>query len=110
MQSNIQQQLQAYYPRIALFKNDSLGVLVASEVFKDEQLIDSLKQQSFEIDGVKQFLNVRILVMQLDAFPEHSAEQIFNLAESTLSEEKSQMAELLVILLKALKQSHAVTH
>lgn len=106
MQSNIQQQLQAYYPRIALFKNDSLGVLVASEVFKDEQLIDSLKQQSFEIDGVKQFLNVRILVMQLDAFPEHSAEQIFNLAESTLSEEKSQMAELLCY---SAKSTEAIT-
>ena len=68
---------------------------MSSHAFEDESVVDSLKRQSFEIDGVKQFLDVRILVMQLIAFEDHNAEQIFNLAESTLNDENTQRAELL---------------
>ncbi|MCG9707526.1 EAL domain-containing protein [Pseudoalteromonas sp. Isolate3] len=95
MRENILQALAPYHPRIAVFKSDSLGVLVSSHAFEDESIVDSLKRQSFEIDGVRQFLDVRILVMQLIAFEQHNAEQIFNLAESTLNEENTQRAELL---------------
>jgi EAL domain-containing protein (putative c-di-GMP-specific phosphodiesterase class I) len=95
MRENILQALAPYHPRIAVFKSDCLGVLVSSHAFEDESVVDSLKRQSFEIDGVKQFLDVRILVMQLIAFEDHNAEQIFNLAESTLNDENTQRAELL---------------
>ena len=103
MRENILQKLAPYHPRIALFKSDSLGVLVSSHAFEDESMVDSLKRQSFEIDGVKQFLDVRILVMQLIAFVDHNAEQIFNLAESTLNDESTQRAELLYYTLENTK-------
>ncbi|WP_462146950.1 GGDEF/EAL domain-containing response regulator [Pseudoalteromonas gelatinilytica] len=103
MRENILQKLAPYHPRIALFKSDSLGVLVSSHAFEEESMVDSLKRQSFEIDGVKQFLDVRILVMQLIAFVDHNAEQIFNLAESTLNEENTQRAELLYYTLENTK-------
>ncbi|WP_105181498.1 EAL domain-containing protein [Pseudoalteromonas sp. T1lg21] len=103
MRENILQKLAPYHPRIALFKSDSLGVLVSSHAFEDESMVDSLKRQSFEIDGVKQFLDVRILVMQLIAFVDHNAEQIFNLAESTLNDESTQRAQLLYYTLENTK-------
>lgn len=95
LQLNIQQQLASYSPRIALFKNDSLGVLIANDPPLSDSVIDSFNRQAFVADGVLQIMDVRVLAVDLNSVLQNNASQIFNLAESTLNEANINLAEFI---------------
>ena len=95
LQGNIIKQLAGYQPRIALFNKDALGVLIANDVQFSKQDINALIRQKFEVDGVVQLLDVKVLAVDLSYVAENTPAQIFNLAESTLNDDNSKTADFI---------------
>lgn len=95
LQRNIRQQFAGNQPRIALFNKDALGVLIANDIQFSQQVINGLIRQTFKVDGVTQLLDVKVLAVDLSYVAQNTPAQIFNLAESTLNDDKSKAAEFI---------------
>lgn len=83
--SNIKKTYKELNPRVSLFKDDSIAVILPNKTELNEQKIALLKRQVFEINNVEQFIDVRVLVLNLSQLRNLSSEKMLNLAESALS-------------------------
>lgn len=74
-----------YDPRIALISNRSFGMLVGVDFDISQDITYFYNKQKYEIEKVKQFIDVRILELKLNSVLKLSPEKIINLAESSLN-------------------------
>ena len=74
-----------YDPRIALVSSRTFGMLVSVDFDISEAISYFQNKQKFEIEQVKQYIDVRILELKLSAALNLSPEKVISLAESSLN-------------------------
>ena len=74
-----------YEPRIALISNKTFGMLVSVDFDISDAISYFQNKQKFEIEQVKQYIDVRILELKLSAALNLTPEKVISLAESSLN-------------------------
>jgi GGDEF domain-containing protein len=107
--ANIQKSYKELSPRISSFKDDSIAVILPNKTELNEQKVAQLKRQVFEINNVEQFIDVRVLVLNLSQLRNLSSEKMLNLAGSALSNvDPQKKMKLFSLLLSMPMKSHLV--
>ena len=74
-----------YDPRIALISNKAFGMLVSVDFDISNAVSYFQNKQKFEIEQVKQYIDVRILELKLNVALNLTPEKVISLAESSLN-------------------------
>jgi EAL domain-containing protein (putative c-di-GMP-specific phosphodiesterase class I)/ActR/RegA family two-component response regulator/GGDEF domain-containing protein len=74
-----------YDPRIALISNKAFGMLVSVDFDISDAVSYFQNKQKFEIEQVKQYIDVRILELKLNVALNLTPEKVISLAESSLN-------------------------
>ncbi|MGB2740938.1 MAG: EAL domain-containing protein [Cognaticolwellia sp.] len=73
-------------PRIALINKRSFGVLIHVDAEISAEMFAALHRQKCEVENVKQYVDVRILALELSSILDVIPEKIVSLAESSLDD------------------------
>ena len=83
---NIFNAFAAYSPRIALINKRSFGVLIHVDVNNSAEMFNALHRQKCEVEKVNQYVDVRILALELSSVLDVIPAKIISLAESSLND------------------------
>ncbi|WP_149980765.1 EAL domain-containing response regulator [Pseudoalteromonas rhizosphaerae] len=74
-----------YDPRIAIISNSSFGMLINVDFDITDDIARFHNKQKYEIENVKQFIDVRVLELKLSCASNITPEKVISLAESSLN-------------------------